>query len=95
MSKDDKISQAWEAYEKIKSALDGLYEILNMSFDNDNIFYQCGVDNLEELKETIIDILTHEYNNIEIKERLRELEFDVKKRLFFEGKQNKGKNNKI
>ena len=89
MSKEDRTNQAWEAYEKIKGALDGLYEILKMSFSNENIFYQCGVDNLEELKETIIDLLSHDYNNKEVKERLRELEFDVKKRLFFEENQNK------
>ncbi|MBY9007429.1 MAG: hypothetical protein KGD63_11795 [Candidatus Lokiarchaeota archaeon] len=91
MSKEDRTNQAWEAYEKIKGALDGLYEILKMSFSNENIFYQCGVDNLEELKETIIDLLSHDYNNKEVKERLRELEFDVKKRLFFEENQNKRK----
>jgi hypothetical protein len=55
-----------------------------MSMDENNIFYQCGVDNLENLKETIIDMLKKDYNPAEIKRKLRDLEFDMKKSLFFE-----------
>ncbi|TFG30771.1 MAG: hypothetical protein EU532_00330 [Promethearchaeota archaeon] len=78
------LEKAWEYYEKIKSALDGLFEILSLNFDENDIFYQCGVDNLERLKETIMDLLQHDYNPAEIKRKLRDLEFDMKKCLFFE-----------
>ena len=89
MSEDDKLSKsdldkAWEYYEKIRDALTGLYDILSMSMDENNIFYQAGLDNLENLKETIMDLLKHDYNPSEIKKRLRDIEFDVKKSLFFE-----------
>jgi len=82
--KESDLEKAWEYYEKIQSALTGLFEILNMSMDKNNIFYQCAVDNLENLKETIIDMLQRDYNPAEIKRKLRDLEFDVKKSLFFE-----------
>jgi hypothetical protein len=36
------------------------------------------------LKDTIIDLLKKDYNPSEIKIKLRELEFDMKKELFFE-----------
>jgi hypothetical protein len=78
------LNKAWEHYEKIRDSLNGLYEILNMNLDNGNIFYQCALDNLEILKETIIDLLKKDYNPTEIKIKLRELEFDMKKHLFFE-----------
>ena len=78
------LDKAWEYYEKIHSALTGLYDILSMSMDKNNIFYQCAIDNLENLKETIIDMLKHDYNPAEIKRKLRDLEFDMKKSLFFE-----------
>ena len=82
------LDKAWEHYEKIRDSLNGLYEILNMNLDGENIFYQCAVDNLEILKETIIDLLKKDYNPTEIKIKLRELEFDMKKTLFFEKKEN-------
>lgn len=82
--KESDLDKAWEYYEKIKDALLGLYDILNMSMDENNIFYQCAVDNLENLKESIIDLLKKDYNPVEIKRKLRDLEFDIKKSLFFE-----------
>jgi len=81
------IDKAWEYYEKIRDALNGLFEILSMSLDEDNIFYQFGVDNLVNLKETIIDLLKQDYNPAEIKRKLRDLEFDIKKGLFFDKSQ--------
>ena len=81
------LDKAWEHYEKIRDSLNGLYDILNMNLDEENIFYQCAVDNLEILKETIIDLLKKDYNPTEIKIKLRELEFDMKKTLFFEKKE--------
>ena len=78
------LDKAWEHYEKIRDSLNGLYDILNMNLDEGNIFYQCAVDNLEILKETIIDLLKKDYNPSEIKIKMRELEFDLKKNLFFE-----------
>ncbi len=83
-NKESDLDRAWEYYEKIRDALTGLYDILSMSMDENNIFYQCAVDNLENLKETIIDMLKKDYNPTEIKRKLRELEFDMKKSLFFE-----------
>ncbi|MHA1233976.1 MAG: hypothetical protein ACTSO6_10365 [Promethearchaeota archaeon] len=82
------LEKAWSHYEKIRDSLNGLYEILNMNLDEENIFYQCAVDNLETLKDTIIDLLKKDYNPTEIKIKMRELEFDMKKTLFFEKKEN-------
>ena len=81
------LDKAWEHYEKIRDSLNGLYDILNMNLDDENIFYQCAVDNLEILKDTIIDLLKKDYNPSEIKIKMRELEFDMKKNLFFEKKE--------
>jgi len=75
------LNKAWEHYEKIRDSLNGLYEILNMNLDEENIFYKCAIDNLEILKETIIDLLKKDYNPTEIKIKMRELEFDMKKNI--------------
>ena len=84
MEKDSDFEKAWEYYKKINESLNGLYEILNMSNDKNNIFYQCAIDNLENLKEVIIDLLKKDYDSKEIQTKLRDLEFDMKKSLFFE-----------
>jgi hypothetical protein len=81
---ENKEQCAWEAYQKIKKALDGLYEILNLNFEEQDMFYQCGLDNLEKLKDVIVDILEHDYDSKEVQYKMRELEFDFKKCLFFE-----------
>ncbi|MFX1340877.1 MAG: hypothetical protein ACFFDK_19865 [Promethearchaeota archaeon] len=93
-NKASELDKAWDYYEKIKSALDGLFEILTLNFDENDIFYQCGVDNLERLKETIMDLLKHDFNPAEIKRKLRDLEFDMKKCLFFESDKKKEENKK-
>lgn len=80
-NQESDLDKAWDHYEKIRDSLNGLYEILNMNLDIDNIFYQCAVDNLESLKETIIDLLKKDYNPKEIKIKLRDLEFDMKKNI--------------
>lgn len=81
------LDKAWEHYEKIRNALTGLYEILDINLEKDNIFFQCAIDNLENLKDTIIDLLKKDYNPVEIKKKLSDLEFSMKKELFFEKKE--------
>ena len=68
------LDKAWEQYLKIRDALKGLYEILDLNLEKDNIFYQCAIDNLENLKDTIIELLKKEYNPSEITLKLRDLE---------------------
>jgi hypothetical protein len=82
-------NEAYEVYNQLKKALDGIYEIISMNFEEDTMFYQCGMDNLEKLKETIGDLISHDYDTKEIKYKLRELEFDMKKCLFFKDQENK------
>jgi len=90
--KESDLEKAWEYYEKIRDTLMGLYDIINMSMDKNNIFYQCAIDNLENLKDTIVDMLKKDYNPTEIKRKLRELEFDMKKSLFFESDKEQDQN---
>ena len=82
--------KAWCYYKRVDKALNGLFEILTMNFDENEMFYQCGLDNLEQLKHAIMDLCTHDYNPAEIKRKIRELEFDMKKCLLFPHDKNEG-----
>jgi len=83
-SNEDSKEDAWEYYDKVRDALNGLFEVLNVALEPDNILYQCGVDNLEALKNGLIDLLMKDYDTLELQDTLRRIEFDVKKSLFFE-----------
>ncbi|MHA2036619.1 MAG: hypothetical protein ACW98X_09315 [Promethearchaeota archaeon] len=83
-SNEDYNEDAWEYYDKVKDALNGLFEVLNVALEPDNILYQCGVDNLEALKNGLIDLLMKDYDTLELQDTLRRIEFKLKKSLFFE-----------
>jgi len=81
---DSDSDKTWDYYEKIQQALNGLYEILALNFDENSMYYKCGLDNLEALKDALIDLLSNDYTPKEIKLKLREIEFNMKKCLFFD-----------
>ena len=83
MSEDSDQNKAWQTFQKINNALNGLLEILTMGFEKDDVIFKAGIENLKLLKETIVDVLEHDYDPGEIKKRIRDLEFDIKMKLFF------------
>ena len=93
-TEENKIEKAWGYYKKVNKALTGLFEILTMNFSEEDLFYKCGIDNLTQLKEVILDLLSHDYNPTEIKKKLRDLEFDMKKNLFFSSDEEEEENEK-
>lgn len=83
MSEELDQNKAWHYFQTINNALNGLLEILTMGFDKDDVIFKAGIENLKNLKETIVDVLEHDYQPGEIKKRIRDLEFDIKMKLFF------------
>ena len=81
--------EPWEYYDKVKDALHGLFEVLNIALDSESVYYQCGVDNLEALKSSLIGLLMKDYDTLELQDTLRRIEFNVKKSLFFEDPEKK------
>ncbi|MFW9826501.1 MAG: hypothetical protein ACFFEY_02655 [Candidatus Thorarchaeota archaeon] len=90
-SDDDFNEDAWDYYDKVKDALYGLFEVLNIALDPDSVYYQCGVDNLEALKNNLIDLLMKDYDTLDLQDTLRKIEFNVKKNLFFDSTSKKKK----
>ena len=83
-SDEDFDEEAWDYYDKVKDALNGLFEVLNIALDPNSVYYQAGVDNLKALKNNLIDLLMKDYDTLELQDTLHRIEFDVKKTLFFE-----------
>ena len=65
-----------EKYNKIRESLSGLKDIFKINLLENNIYYQCAIDNLESINETIISLLKHMYSPREVRMKLREIEYD-------------------
>ena len=63
-------------YANIQESLEGLEEILRISFLERNIYYQLAQDNLKAINENIIDLLKHIYSPREVRMKLREIKYD-------------------
>ena len=83
-TKEDNSDDIWEYYDKVRDALQGLFEVLNIALDSDSAYYQWGVDNLEAVKSSLIDLLMQDYDTLELQDTLHRIEFKIKKSLFFE-----------
>ena len=60
------MEEVWNYYEHIRGALNGIYEILTMKFEEDDIMHRFALDKLEELKDKIIEFIEQRYNSAEI-----------------------------
>jgi hypothetical protein len=81
---NSRFEASWKYFNVIKKCLEGLYEILEITNSDKNIYFLCGLDNLTNLRDAILDLLSNGYNSKEIKIKLRDLEFKLKKNIFFD-----------
>jgi hypothetical protein len=75
---EEKLDDVMEQYKVIRECITGLYDIMNVSFSEQNIMHQAAMDNLKTLNKAVIDVLDGSFTPREIRIRLRELEFDEK-----------------
>jgi hypothetical protein len=76
--REEQLDDVMEQYKVIRECLTGLYDIMNISFSEQNIMHQAAIDNLKTLNKAVIDMLGGSFTPREIRIRLRELEFDEK-----------------
>ena len=55
--------QAEQNFEKIKESIKGLYDILNIIFEDDeeNIYFRAGEDNIIGLYQNLVELLGNDY----------------------------------
>ena len=75
---EEKVENVMGYYKDIRECLTGLYDIININFNENDIYHQAGMDNLITLHNSILEILRTSFTPREIRIRLRELEFDEK-----------------
>ena len=72
------LDDAMESYEKIRSSLVELFDIINITIPEQDFFHGAAIDNLKILNENMIELLKQTNTPREVRMRLRELEFDEK-----------------
>lgn len=70
------VDDAFSCYNNIRECISGLNEILNINFQENNIYRQVGMDNLKALHDNLADLLKHTCTPREVRIKLREIEFD-------------------
>ena len=70
------VDDAFSCYNNIRECISGLNEILNINFQENNIYRQVGMDNLKALYDNLVDLLKHTCTPREVRIKLREIEFD-------------------
>ena len=75
-NKMESLDQTFELYEKIRDSIAGLGEILNINFNENNVYHQAGMDNLKALHENIIEMMKCNNSPQKIRMRLREIKYD-------------------
>ncbi len=75
---EEKLDRIMENYKAIRECLTGLCDVLNLNFNEKDIFRQIGMDNLKALHKNVLTILKKTTTPREVRIRLREIEFDEK-----------------
>ncbi len=77
MKKEQKnIDDVFSCYNNIRECISGLSEILNINFQENDIYRQIGMDNLKAMHNNIVNILKQTNAPREVRIKLREIEFD-------------------
>ncbi len=75
---EEKLDGIMENYKAIRECLTGLCDVLNLNFNEKDIFRQIGMDNLKALHKNVLTILRKTTTPREVRIRLRDIEFDEK-----------------
>lgn len=72
-----KTQKAVQNFENIKTAVKGLYEILDLSLSEDNFYYEAGKDNITEVYKNLIELLLNDYGLRQLLKKIHNSEVDL------------------
>ena len=75
---EEKLDGIMENYKAIRECLTGLSDVLNINFNENDIFRQIGMDNLKALHKNVLAVLKKTTTPRQVRIRLRNIEFDEK-----------------
>lgn len=69
--------KAEENLENIKKSIQGLYEILNINFPDEDIYLKLGQDNLLALYENLLELILNEYGLRKLVKKIKDSKIDL------------------
>lgn len=69
--------KAEENLENIKKSIQGLYEILNINFSGEDIYFKLGQDNLLALYENLLELILNEYGLRKLVKKIKDSKIDL------------------
>ena len=73
----DAKKKALKNFDNIKESIKGLYEILNINLDEDDIYSEAASDNLTGLYRNLLELLLNDYGLRHFVEKLKNSEVDL------------------
>ena len=70
-------SQADQNFDNLKKSIQGLYEILKITLNADDIYYKMGVDNIIGVYQNFLELMFNDYGARQFMRRLRNSEVDI------------------
>ncbi len=77
-NEEEKLEDAMAYYKNVRECLTGLFDLINVSFAEKDIFHQVGMDNLTNLHDNVLEVLRSSFTLRKVRIQLREIEFDEK-----------------
>ncbi|MEJ2295458.1 MAG: hypothetical protein P8Y23_11920 [Candidatus Lokiarchaeota archaeon] len=69
--------KAEENLENIKKSIQGLYEILNINFSDEDIYFKLGQDNILALYENLLELILNEYGLRKLVKKIKDSKIDL------------------
>ena len=70
-------NNAIDNFEKIKRGLQGIYDILKLSYSDDNIYFLLAQDNIQGVFSSLLELLANEDGTKELIEKIKRAEIDL------------------
>ncbi len=71
------VEKAEDNFEEIKESLKGLYEMLKLSFEEDDTFYRVGIENITGLYKNIVELMFNPLGTKEVIKKVRNSEINL------------------
>lgn len=73
------VEYAEKSFKNIKDSIKGLYEIININLDANDIYFQAAEDNIQALYQNILELLLNEHGLTHLIDKIKnsEIELDI------------------
>ncbi|MHA1688517.1 MAG: hypothetical protein ACTSUN_04150 [Promethearchaeota archaeon] len=73
----DRTEKAENNFKNIKESIKGLYEILNLTLNKDDLYHELAMENLTGLYQNLVEMLLNDYGLRKLIEKLHDQEIDL------------------